>query len=78
MNDKCSAIFIFIIDCAIFVWYTKFGWLKVTVKQVISDIRTYSIMSKNENYKARLFEAYEYLKRENVNSLEEFKKEKIY
>lgn len=74
MNDKCSAIFIFIIDCAIFVWYTKFGWLKVTVKQVISDIRTYSIMSKNENYKARLFEAYEYLKRENVSSLEEFKK----
>ena len=46
----------------------------MTVKQVISDIRTYSIMSKNENYKARLFEAYEYLKRENVSSLEEFKK----
>lgn len=46
----------------------------MTVKQVISDIRTYSILSRNENYKTRLYEAYEYLKKENVNSLEEFRK----
>ena len=46
----------------------------MNIKQVISDIRTYSIMSKNKNYRERLYEAYEYLKRENVNSLEDFRK----
>lgn len=45
-------------------------------KQVIKDIRTFYIMSANENYKDRLFEAYEYLKSEGVQSLEDFKTRK--
>ena len=45
-------------------------------KQVIKDIRTFYIMSANENYKDRLFEAYEYLKSEGVQSLEDFQTRK--
>ena len=46
------------------------------VKTVVSDIRTAYILSKNNNYKERLYEAYEYLKQENVESLEDFESRK--
>lgn len=41
-------------------------------KLVIKDIRTYSILSRNENYKERLREAYDYTKSIGVTSVEEF------
>jgi len=41
-------------------------------KTFISDIRTYRIMSGNENYAERLKEAYLELKRLNVNDFEDF------
>ena len=41
--------------------------------EVISDIRTYSIMSQNENYRDRLYEAYEYIKSEGIQNLDDFK-----
>ena len=39
---------------------------------VISDIKTYYIMSNNQNYMDRLFEAYEYIKKERINTYQKF------
>lgn len=39
---------------------------------VVSDIRSFYIMDKNDNYKNRLKEAYNYLKEVGVTSLEDF------
>ncbi len=41
-------------------------------KTVISDIRTYNILTKNENYKERLYEAYEYIKERGFDTYEKF------
>ena len=38
----------------------------------IQDVKTYNILIRNENYKARLLEAYNYLKNEGVKSVEDF------
>ena len=39
---------------------------------VISDIKTYQIMSNNQNYADRLFEAYKYIKKEKLNTYQKF------
>ena len=41
-------------------------------KTVISDIRTYNILTRNKNYKERLFEAYEYIKERDFDTYEKF------
>ena len=38
----------------------------------IQDVKTYNVMIRNENYKARLVEAYNYLRQEGIRSLEDF------
>ena len=38
----------------------------------IQDVKTYNVMIRNDNYRARLLEAYNYLKNEGVRSLEDF------
>lgn len=43
-----------------------------TAKTVISDIKTYNLLIKNENYKERLLEAYEYTKERGFTTYEEF------
>ena len=43
------------------------------VKQIISDIRTYTIMTQNENYYERLLEAYQYIQKMGLDNLEKFK-----
>ncbi|MBR5662520.1 MAG: hypothetical protein IKX00_02570 [Bacilli bacterium] len=49
---------------------------KEFAKQLIKDIRTFYIMTRNDNYKDRLLEAYKYLKEVGVTSLEDFKTRK--
>ena len=41
-------------------------------KVVIKDIRTYAIMSQNQNYYDRLLEAYNAIKEAGINTLEQF------
>ena len=46
--------------------------MKYDPQIVISDIKTYHIMSNNKNYMDRLFEAYEYIKKEKINTYQKF------
>ena len=46
--------------------------MKLEPSIVISDIKTYQIMSNNQNYADRLFEAYKYIKKEKLNTKEKF------
>jgi len=46
--------------------------MKYDPQIVISDIKTYHIMSNNQNYMDRLFEAYEYIKKEKINTYQKF------
>ena len=46
--------------------------MKYDPRIVISDIKTYYIMSNNQNYMDRLFEAYEYIKKEKINTYQKF------
>lgn len=46
--------------------------MKYDPKIVISDIKTYQIMSNNKNYADRLFEAYQYVKSKKLNTLQKF------
>ena len=46
--------------------------MKIDTKIVISDIKTYYIMSNNQNYFDRLFEAYKYIKKEKLNTYQKF------
>ena len=46
--------------------------MKFDAKIVISDIKTYHIMVNNKNYGDRLFEAYQYIKKEKINTLQKF------
>ena len=39
---------------------------------ILEDMKTYFLMSNNENYKARLREAYDYIKAEGITTVEEF------
>ena len=41
-------------------------------EQMVQDIKTYQVLLHNDNYRKRLFEIYGYLKKEGINSLEEF------
>lgn len=43
------------------------------VKTIISDISTIHLIHGNPNYAKRLYEAYKYLKSNNINSLKDFK-----
>ena len=45
---------------------------KEFAKTVLSDVKTAYLLWENENYKNRLREAYNYLKAEGINSLEDF------
>ena len=49
---------------------------KEIARTILSDVKAAYFLWKNENYKKRLREAYDYIKAEGVNSLEEFKKRK--
>ena len=46
--------------------------MKYNPQIVISDIKTYYIMSNNQNYMDRLFEAYEYIKNKKINTYQKF------
>ena len=46
--------------------------MKLDPEIVISDIKTYQIMSNNQNYTDRLFEAYKYIKKEKLNTYQKF------
>ena len=46
--------------------------MKYDPQIVISDIKTYHIMTNNQNYMDRLFEAYKYLKKEKINTHQKF------
>ena len=46
--------------------------MKYDPRIIISDIRTFRIMSNNKNYLDRLYEAYQYIKKEKLNTEEKF------
>ena len=46
--------------------------MKYNPKVIISDIRTFQLMSNNKNYLDRLYEAYRYIKKEKITTEEKF------
>ena len=43
--------------------------MKYNPKVIISDIRTFQLMSNNKNYLDRLYEAYRYIKKEKITTI---------
>ena len=46
--------------------------MKYDPKIIISDIRTFQLITNNKNYQDRLFEAYRYIKKEKLTTEEKF------